>query len=104
MGYYDRPWQWDAIKSNCNFLVQLHHLNDPGIDVSVAREIAQHLTGPHCEYFELTFDTAQLVMLGDTGEYHQINVDGLSAHFMQTEFPALLEIISARLPSEYLHQ
>ena len=42
-GYYNRPWQWDAIKSNTEWILQYHSSDDPFIGRHEADQVAQHL-------------------------------------------------------------
>lgn len=50
-GYYDRPWQWDKIKENQNWIVQFASTDDPYIDISEAQHIHEMLD---TEYTETT--------------------------------------------------
>jgi len=49
-GYYSRPWLWDKIRSNCEFVIQYHSNNDCFIPVEEARHVAENLQS---DYFEL---------------------------------------------------
>lgn len=42
-GYYSRPWLWDKIKSNCDWILQFHSPDDPFIPTHEADHIAQCL-------------------------------------------------------------
>jgi predicted alpha/beta hydrolase family esterase len=42
-GYYDRTWQWDAIKTNQNQIVQFASTDDPYIPIEEARYIHEKL-------------------------------------------------------------
>lgn len=51
--YFNRPWDWEAMKKGCNTpIVLFHGTNDPLIPVSEARYIAQQLTPTYCDYRE----------------------------------------------------
>jgi hypothetical protein len=50
-GYYDHPWNWQAIKQNQHFIVQLASQDDPFIPVREARFIHEQLDS---EYHEFT--------------------------------------------------
>ena len=49
-GYYDRPWNWQAIKNNQKWILQFHSPDDPYVPVAEARFIHQQLGS---EYYEL---------------------------------------------------
>jgi len=46
-GYYNRPWQWQRIKENAGWIVQLHSTNDKLVPVAEGREVAKQL-GSEC--------------------------------------------------------
>jgi uncharacterized protein len=71
-GYYDAPWQWDAIKANQQWVALLASTDDPFIPISEPRFVNDKLD---CEYYE--FD--------DQG------------HFMNDDIPAALAVILAKL-------
>jgi predicted alpha/beta hydrolase family esterase len=48
-GYYRRPWQWEAIRSNQQWIGLFHSTDDPLIPVDEARFVAARLK---CSYFE----------------------------------------------------
>ena len=48
-GYFDRPWDWDAIKNNQEWIVLFASQDDPWIPIKEARYIHNHL---NCEYHE----------------------------------------------------
>ena len=48
-GYFDRPWQWDAIKKNQQWIVQFGSTDDPVIPLSEFRHIHTML---NTEYYE----------------------------------------------------
>ena len=42
-GYFNRPWEWAAIKGNAQFIHQFHSDDDHLIPITEARHIAQNL-------------------------------------------------------------
>ena len=70
-GYYNRPWLWDKIKTNQNWIIQFHSTDDRSIPVEEARYVHDHLNS---EYYE------------QTGK----------DHYGQKEFPELIEVIKAK--------
>jgi len=61
-GYYDTPWQWEKIKNNQSWIVQLASQDDPFIPVQEARYISKQLGS---EYYEF----------GDQGHFQNREVD-----------------------------
>jgi predicted alpha/beta hydrolase family esterase len=56
-GYYphadgSNPWNWEAIKSNAQWIAQLHSEDDPFIDPSEARFVAKHIGSEYVEHKE----------------------------------------------------
>ena len=49
-GYYDAPWDWDAIKRHQRWILQFASPTDPYIPIAEARYIQKHLG---TKYFEL---------------------------------------------------
>lgn len=49
-GYYDAPWDWEAIKRHQQWILQYASPDDPYIPVAEARHIQKHLG---TKYFEL---------------------------------------------------
>lgn len=49
-GYYSRPWQWDTIRANAQFIVQFHSTDDPFIPIDEARHVAKHLQSEYIEH------------------------------------------------------
>jgi len=49
-GYYSRLWQWQRIKDNTRWIVQLHSTNDRLVPVAEAREVAKQLGSEYIEY------------------------------------------------------
>lgn len=50
-GYFDRPWDWDAIKNNQQWIIQFASTNDPWIPIDEARALHNYL---NTEYYEFT--------------------------------------------------
>ncbi|KAL8622019.1 putative hydrolase rbbp9 [Nucella lapillus] len=67
-GYYNRPWQWDAIKANVQFAAQFGSTDDPFLPWEEQQEVAEGLK-------------TQLFKFDDRG------------HFMSTAFPELLSFL-----------
>ena len=72
-GYFDHPWNWDAIRNNQNWIIQFSSTDDPYIPIHESRFVHKKLKT----------------------DYHEFsNRD----HFMTPTFPELLEILSKKLP------
>ncbi|CAG5132279.1 unnamed protein product [Candidula unifasciata] len=67
-GYYNRPWEWQKIKSNTKFIAQFGSTDDPFIPWSEQEEVATGLD-------------SNLFKFSDKG------------HFMQFQFPELLKYL-----------
>jgi predicted alpha/beta hydrolase family esterase len=50
-GYYEKPRQWDKIRSNQNWIIQFHSTDDPFIPIKEARFVHEQL---NTEYYEFT--------------------------------------------------
>jgi uncharacterized protein len=50
-GYFDTPWDWDAIKKNQKWIIQFAGVKDPWIPISEARYVHERL---NTEYYELS--------------------------------------------------
>lgn len=50
-GYFDRPWNWEAIKNNQNWISIFASQDDPWIPIKEARFLHEQL---ECEYHEYT--------------------------------------------------
>lgn len=50
-GYFDRPWNWDVIKNNQNWIIQFASTDDPYIPITEVRYIKEKL---NTEYHEFT--------------------------------------------------
>ncbi len=48
-GYYDKPWQWDTIKENQQWILQLASSDDPCIPIEQARHIQKMLSTDYWE-------------------------------------------------------
>jgi uncharacterized protein len=48
-GYYDTPWDWDAIKANQQWIIQLASTDDPFIPIQEARHIHKKLSSTYLE-------------------------------------------------------
>lgn len=73
-GYYNRPWNWEKIQNNQEWIIEFASTDDPYIPIEEQRFIKQKL---NADYYEFT----------DKG------------HFMQKEFPQLYEALKAKLNS-----
>lgn len=71
-GYYDAPWQWDAMKKNQQWVIQLSSSDDPYIPIHEARHIHKNLDS----------------------EYHEFDDQG---HFQNKEIEALVSILLGKL-------
>lgn len=49
-GYYNHPWNWQAIRNNQKWIIQFHSLDDPYIPISEARFIHQKLGTQYKEF------------------------------------------------------
>lgn len=61
-GYFDKPWEWESIKRNQQWIVQFSSPDDPYIPISEARYVHEQLDS---RYFELP---ARGHFGGDRGE------------------------------------
>lgn len=71
-GYYNRPWDWRAIRLNQNWVMQFASIDDPFIPIEEARFIRGQLKS----------------------EYHEFMDKG---HFMMESFPELLHALEKKL-------
>ncbi len=76
-GYYDAPWDWEAIKRNQRWIIEFASTDDPYIPISEARYVHQQLD---TEYYEYT-DRGHFG--SDKGRYDT--------------FPELIQAVMARL-------
>lgn len=70
-GYFDRPWDWDAIRKNQEWIIQFAALDDPFISIDEARFVHQKLNT----------------------EYHELDNQG---HYQKLEFPELLQALKSK--------
>jgi predicted alpha/beta hydrolase family esterase len=75
-GYFDLPWNWEAIKNNQQWIIQFASTNDPWIPVEEARYVRDHL---NTDYHESSYE----------GHYG-------GDHYKPT-FPEALEAIKSKL-------
>lgn len=74
--YFNRPWDWEAIKRNQQWIVQFASLNDPWIPIQEARFVHEQLKS----------------------EYHESFHDGhFGGNVEKLDFPELLESVKAKL-------
>lgn len=71
-GYYNKPWKWDQIKANQQWIIQLASIDDPFIPIKEPRYIHEHLKT----------------------DYHEYDDQG---HFMEKEIPVARDIVVAKL-------
>lgn len=71
-GYYNRPWEWEKIRTNCEFIIQLHSKNDRFIPIDDSNHVADNLKSNYFVFEKLD-------------------------HFMEDEFPELMKIIKDEL-------
>ena len=71
-GYFNRPWEWEQIKQNTQWIVQFGSTDDPFVPFSEQEEVAE----------------------GTAAEFHQFSDKG---HFMSRAFPELINILMSKL-------
>jgi uncharacterized protein len=71
-GYFSRPWKWDKIKANQNWIMQFASIDDPYIKIDEPRLIHKKLNTQYFEYKD-------------------------KGHFMFPDFPELIEVLKAKL-------
>lgn len=49
-GYFDSPWDWEAIKKNQNWIIQFNSKDDPWIPIEEARFVHKKLGTEYYEY------------------------------------------------------
>lgn len=49
-GYYEKPWQWDAIRANQEWIVQFGSVDDPVIPIEESRFVHQRLNSEYHEF------------------------------------------------------
>lgn len=75
-GYYDRPWDWNAIKRNQKWIVLFASSDDPWIPIEEPRHIHENLQTEYYEYH-------------DQGHF--------GGDYFKGEFPEVLSIIKQKL-------
>lgn len=75
-GYYDHPWDWQAIKNNQQWIIQFASSDDPWIPIEEPRYINQQL---HSDYYEFT----------DQGHF--------GGDYYKAEFPELVKAVVSKL-------
>ena len=71
-GYYNRPWEWEQIKHNTQWIIQFGSTDDPFIPFSEQKQVAE----------------------GTGAEFQQYSDKG---HFMSMAFPELLKKLMEKL-------
>jgi uncharacterized protein len=72
-GYYNRPWDWEAIKKNQQWILQFSSTDDPYIPIEEARFVHEKLNTEYVEYTD-------------------------QGHFMERKtFPEIVEAIKKKL-------
>lgn len=77
-GWYDKPWRWDKIKANAQWVAQFASTDDPFIPIREPRFIHEQINS---EYFEFT-DRGHFMV-----EHNPIN----------NTFPELIDIIKSKI-------
>lgn len=80
-GYFDSPWDWNAIRKHQKWIIQFASENDPCIPISEARYVHQKLS---TDYYELP----------DQGHF--------GGDYYKDTFPEALEAIKLKVFSENL--
>jgi predicted alpha/beta hydrolase family esterase len=71
-GYFDKPWNWEAIKKNQNWIIEFSSSDDPWIPIEEARYVHEKLAT----------------------EYHEFNNQGhFGGDYYKPEFPELVAAI-----------
>lgn len=68
-GYFNRPWLWNSIKTNCTHIIQFGSSDDPF----------------------LPWDEQQLVAKETGAEFHTSDNSG---HYMNSVFPELAKVVT----------
>ena len=71
-GYYNRPWLWEQIKQNTQWIIQFGSTDDPFIPFSEQQQVAE----------------------GTAAEFYQFSDKG---HFMSMAFPELINKLLSKL-------
>jgi len=51
-GYYDKPWQWQAIKDNQQWIIQFASKDDPWIPIKEPRFVQEQLNAEYYEFID----------------------------------------------------
>jgi len=76
-----RPWQWEKMKGNSDWIVQFAGEDDPFIPIKEMRTIKENLNLTNEQYFE--FSKSQK-----------------KGHFMTRQFPELFEVVSDQIKND----
>ncbi|KAJ7373120.1 Putative hydrolase rbbp9 [Desmophyllum pertusum] len=71
-GYYNRPWEWEQIRQNTQWIIQFGSTDDPFVPFSEQKQVAE----------------------GTAAEFHQFSDKG---HFMSMAFPELVNKLMNKL-------
>lgn len=52
-GYFNRPWNWEAIKNNQKWILQFASTNDPWIPIAEPRFVSKQLQSRYFEYDDM---------------------------------------------------
>lgn len=72
LGYYNRPWEWEKIRQNTQWIIQFGSKDDPFIPFSEQEQVAK----------------------GTAAEFHHYSDKG---HFMAMAFPELVNKLMSKL-------
>ena len=75
-GYFSRPWQWEKIKTNQDWIIQFKSTDDPWIPIAEARYVHEQL---NTDYYEYT----------DQGHF--------GGDYLKTSFPELITAVKKNL-------
>jgi len=75
-GYFDRPWDWDSIKSNSGFIVQFGSTDDPFLPWEEQQAVTDNLGA----------------------ELHRFEDQG---HFQSQTFPDLVKVVRERVEKKH---
>jgi predicted alpha/beta hydrolase family esterase len=78
-GYFDQPWNWQAIKNNQQWIIQFASTDDPWIPVAEPRELHRNLATEYHEY---------------TNQGH------FGGHYHKQTFPELVDALKKKLVSK----
>ncbi|KAJ3274556.1 putative hydrolase rbbp9, partial [Borealophlyctis nickersoniae] len=51
-GYFSRPWDWDAIKKNAGWVVQMASVDDPLVPIEEQREVGRRVEADYREFMD----------------------------------------------------